>query len=260
MKLHILSDLHNEFSPFIPPDTDADVVILAGDIGVGTAGMTWAEHFIEKPTIYVAGNHEYYSGDIESDPARFRATAAELGIHFLDCATQVLDDVRFIGATLWTNFELGTSSDREVERAMRAAHRAMNDFRTIALGARRFQPLDAVALFEQAVAFIAGELAKPFDGKTVVVTHHSPSPKSVHPRFKGDAINGAFSSDLEYLMQRPNAPVLWIHGHTHDSFDYVVGGRTRVVANPRGYTSWHHTGDSSDQENALFNPGLVIAV
>jgi len=257
MKLHILSDLHNEFSTFVPPDTDADVVVLAGDIGVGTTGMTWAKQYVDKPTIYLAGNHEYYNGNIESDLVRFRAAAVELGIHFLDCTTLVLGGVRFIGATMWTDFRLGTRSDQEVAMAMKAAHRALNDFKAIEIGKRRFQPPDAVALFEQAVAFIASELAKPFDGKTVVVTHHSPSPQSVHPRYIGDAINGAFSSDLEYLMQAPNAPALWIHGHTHDSFDYVVDGCTRVVANPRGYTSRY---GASGQENEFFNPGLIIEV
>ncbi len=257
MKLHILSDLHNEFSTFVPPDTDADVVILAGDIGVGATGMTWAKQYVTKPTIYVAGNHEYYNGNIESDLVRFRGAAEELGIHFLDCTTMVLGGVRFIGATMWTNFRLETRSDKEVALAMRAAHSAMNDFRKIELGTGLLKPIDTVALFEHAVTFISNELAKPFEGKTVVVTHHSPSSRSVHARYKRDPINGAFSSDVEYLMEAPNAPTLWIHGHTHDSFDYVVGGCTRVVANPRGYTSRY---SADDQENEFFNPSLVIEI
>ena len=111
--------------------------------------------------------------------------------------------------------------------------------------------------FGLASSFIAAALADPFDGTTVVITHHTPSPKSVHPRYAGDALNAAFSSNLEHLMIGSKAPALWIHGHTHDSYDYVVNGCTRVVANPRGYTGRY---GAVGQENALFNPGLVIEV
>jgi len=256
MKIHLLSDLHLEFSNFVPPPTEADVVILAGDIGLGTAGMIWAEFYFETPVIFVAGNHEYYHRDFDAKQEHFRATAEEVGIRFLNCNTVVFDGVRFIGATMWTNYQLGAADENQVDFAMRMAADTIADFRLIRKGDARFRPADALALFQSASAFIATELAKPFEGKTVVVTHHSPSPKSVHKRYKGDAINGSFSSDLEHLMQGPNAPALWVHGHTHDSFDYVVHGRTRVVANPRGYTRAYSNG----QENAFFNSGLVIDV
>jgi len=254
MKIYLLSDLHIECSDFVPPPTSADVVILAGDIGLGTTGMTWAKRHFLTPVIYIAGNHEFYASDIDQEPVRFRAAAAELGIHFLDCTTVELHGVRFIGATMWTDYRLDTKNEREVAMAMRHAARSMADFYDIAKGDARFRPADALGLHQKAVAFIEAELSKPFDGKTVVVTHHSPSPQSVHPKYQGDLINGSFSSDLEHLMLGSAAPTLWVHGHTHNSFDYVVNGHTRVVTNPRGYARRYDTG----QENDFFNPGLVI--
>lgn len=257
MKLHILSDLHNEFSVFVPPKTNADVLVLAGDIDLGTAGITWALKGFELPTIYVAGNHEFYRRDLASEVPAMRNCAAGTKLHFLECNVVVIGDVRFIGATLWTDYAVTSKSRRSVEMAQLSAFLSMNDFRLIRMQGKPFTPEESVKIFDGAVQFLSNALAEPFEGKTVVVTHHAPSAKSIHPKYVGSAINGAFSSNLEYLMKGPNAPALWIHGHTHDSFDYVVNGKTRVVANPRGYTSRHL---ADDQENQLFNPGLIVEV
>ncbi|MCA3061731.1 MAG: metallophosphoesterase [Rhodocyclaceae bacterium] len=256
MKIHILSDLHNEFSKFVPPKTEADVVVLAGDIDNHRSGVYWAAATFDKPVIYVAGNHEYYHDNTKTLPAELRAAAKGTNVQVLDNYVTFIDGVRFVGSTLWTDFKLGSSNDWEIEESKYDAASMMNDFNLINYGGRKLLPRDTQAFFADAVEFIQRELAKPFDGKTVVVTHHSPSPKSVHARFAGHPINAAFSSDLEYLMQEPNAPVLWIHGHTHDAFDYVVNGCTRVVANPRGYTSRHSVG----QENEFFQAGLVVEI
>jgi predicted phosphodiesterase len=256
MKIHILSDLHNEFSKFVPPHTEADVVVLAGDVDNHRAGVYWAAAAFEKPVIYIAGNHEYYHDNTKTLPAELRAAAEGTNVQVLDNNVTVVDGVRFIGSTLWTDFRLGASNAWEIEESKYRAASMMNDFNLIDYGGRKLLPRDTQAFFSDAVSFIQSELSKALEGQTVVVTHHSPSPKSIHSRFAGHPINAAFCSDLEYLMQGPNAPVLWIHGHTHDAFNYVVNGRTRVIANPRGYTSRHSEG----QENEHFEAGLVVEI
>ncbi|MCA3081525.1 MAG: metallophosphoesterase [Rhodocyclaceae bacterium] len=256
MKIHILSDLHNEFSKFVPLKTEADVVVLAGDIDNHRAGVYWASETFDKPVVYVAGNHEYYHDNTKTLPTELRAAAEGTNVHLLDNNVTVIDGVRFIGSTLWTDFQLGSSNSWEVEESKYRAASMMNDFNLISYGGGRLLPWHTQAFFSDAVSFIQIELSKAFEGKTVVVTHHSPSPKSIHSRFAGHPINAAFCSDLEYLMQGPTAPALWIHGHAHDAFDYVVNGCTRVVANPRGYTSRYSEG----QENEFFNARLVVEV
>jgi Icc-related predicted phosphoesterase len=153
MRLHILNDLHTEFEDFEPPATDADVVILAGDIGVG-------------------------------------------------------------------------------------------------LGGQRFTPDDAIRLHSASRDWLAVMLAEPFEGKTVVVTHHAPSSLSVHPRYAKNLLTPAFASNLENLMDGHRV-VLWVHGHMHDPFDYEVYG-TRIICNPRGYAPNALTSD--------FRPDLVVDI
>ena len=257
MKIHILSDVHNEFTRMTPPKTDAGVVVLAGDIDIGIAGIAWAKNTFEMHVIYVAGNHEFYGGDLATDIPAMRKCAAGTSLHFLECNTIVIDDVRFVGATLWTSFGLGAKSSRDVENAMRAAESVVNDFRVIHKDGNPFTPEELSKISCASVHFLATALAEPFDGKTVVVTHHAPSPQSVHHKYAGNPLNGAVASDLEYLMRGPTAPALWIHGHAHDSFDNIVNGKTRVVANPRGYTSRLR---GEDQENSEFNPALVVEI
>ena len=253
MKLHILSDLHLSRGVLPHPQTDADLVILAGDIARPAEAVAWASGF-DKPVLYVAGNHEFYGGIIDSTMHELKARAAGTRIRVLDDEEVVVDGVRFLGSTLWTDYMLfGAGEARST--AMAQASQFMRDFSRI----RRhedspalFTPADAADLFQRHTAWLAGKLAEPHAGSTVVITHHAPSPKSIHPRFAGSPINAGFVSDLEALMPT-GGPELWIHGHTHDSFDYRVNG-TRVVCNPRGYAR-----DGVD-ENSLFDPLLTIEV
>ena len=257
MKLHILSDLHNEFSTFKPPSTKADVVVLAGDIHNHENGVTWAAATFRKPVLYVAGNHEFYGNDIASLPASMKAAAAGTNVIVLDNDVAVIDGVRFLGTTLWTTFHLTTDDTEEALKAMKVAELLMTDYRVVSYKGRRLKPIDTSMYCAEAISFLTRELLRPFDGPTVVVTHHAPSPKSIHPRFAENAINAAFASRLDWLCDlgtRP--PKLWIHGHTHDSFDYRVGD-TRVVANPRGYTR-RITPDWP--ENNCFKAGLVVEI
>lgn len=253
MKLHILSDLHLEFTDFVPPQTDADVVVLAGDIAVGEEGLRWAaRHFERQSVVYVPGNHEYYRADFSGMLADLRHTAHELGIFLLDGDEVVLDDergglVRFLGCTLWTDFRL-FGQDRRVI-CLNAASQKLNDFRLIKDGGRRLLPEQTARWHEHHVRWLDAHLQVSFPGKTVVVTHHLPSARSVAERYRLEVLSACFASELDHLF---GPMALWVHGHTHGSFDYEVGG-TRVVCNPRGYTS-----SRFPPENPHFNPALVI--
>ena len=230
MKLHILNDLHIEFEDFTPPETDADIVILAGDIGVGIGGLQWAEaQFPDRPVIYVPGNHEFYHHDIALiDELKAQAPA---NIHVLNDDQVVIDGVRFLGSILWADFALFGEADKFF--AMQAARQRMTDFSIIQNHGQCFTPEDAIRLHNDSRDWLAAMLTESFDGKTVVVTHHAPSSQSVHPRYARDLLTPAFASNLENLMEGERV-ALWAHGHMHESFDYEIYG-TRVVCNPRGY-------------------------
>lgn len=249
MRLHVLSDLHLGLQGMPPPAVEADVTILAGDIlRPAAAAMAWAAS-LGRPVLYVPGNHEFYGGAIPAVRQELARSAHVHGIHLLDEGVQVIDGVRFVGATLWTDFELFGAAGKD--RAMALSAKFMRDFSVIRnADGSTFTPADSCALFAEQYAWLAAALEEPFHGPTVVITHHAPTPHSVHPRFAESPVSAAFVSDCSALMGRA---VLWIHGHTHDSFDYVVGG-TRVVCNPRGYCP------GGVRENADFDPGLCIDV
>ena len=254
MRLNVLSDLHLSRGELPLPDTDADIVILAGDLARPSEAVAWARRF-DRPVFYVPGNHEFYGGELAATVAELRSLCEGTTIRVLDQDEIVVDGVRFLGATLWTDFMLfGDGAPRET--AMQMAQRFSRDFQRIRVGdaatGALFTPADSAALFEVAARWLAERLAAPHDGPTVVVTHHAPSPRSIHPRFEGSPINAAFVSQAEHLIDGDRVQ-LWIHGHTHDSFDYRVSG-TRVVCNPRGYAK-----DGVD-ENPVFDPNLVIEI
>ena len=231
MKLHILNDLHVEFDDFIVPETDADAVILAGDIGIGLGGLEWASKRIpDKPVIYILGNHEFYGHDIRIVD-QLKANAAE-HVHVLDNDEVIINGTRFLGCTLWTDFKLDGASGEKL--AILNAKSVMPDFSIVSFDSKNFEPQDSVHLHKQSRAWLSDRLDESFPGPTVVVTHHAPSSKSMHPRYRGNALNPAFMSDLESLMGGGRVQ-LWSHGHVHDSFDYNVFG-TRIVCNPRGYS------------------------
>lgn len=253
MKLHIVSDLHLGFSDMAPPSTDADVVVLAGDIARPQEAVAWAQGF-SKPVLCVLGNHEFYGGSIDGTAQAFQRLCDGTHLQLLDRRSVVIGGVRFLGATLWTDFELfGDPGQRAA--AMTDALRMMRDFSRIRrhqAGDALFTPQDSIELFKRDAQWLADTLATPHGGPTVVITHHAPSPRSIHPRFADSLLNTCFVSDAEHLLDGRRVQ-LWIHGHTHDSFDYQVKG-TRVVCNPRGYAR------HGVNENALFQPDLVVDV
>jgi predicted phosphodiesterase len=229
MRIRVFSDLHLEEAPFDPPAAASDVVVLAGDIHNGPAGIEWAKRTFAQPVLFVAGNHEPFDADFHGTAAALRAAAAGSNVQVLDCGAALIEGVRFLGCTLWSDFELYGETGRTV--AIEAMHRIAPDFRIITFGDRPFAPGDWLALHRAHRAWLEEELAAPFAGPTVVVTHFLPHPASIAPHFAAHPLNPGFASQLEPLVARTT---LWIHGHTHAASDDVVG-RTRVVCNPRGY-------------------------
>lgn len=250
MKILVLSDLHLEFANLPPPASKVDVVILAGDIWKKDHGIYWARStWPDTEIIYVAGNHEFYRGDRNAVLSLLRDAAEETGVHFLDNDEIVIGDVRFLGATLWTDFNLFGVEQQAT--SMEAGMNGLNDFRLINEGGVPFTPSDAAALCNKSIDWLKTKLIQESNlVKTVVVTHHLPSMQSVAGRYKNDILSACFASNLDELLGYSD---LWIHGHTHDSFDYMANG-TRVICNPRGYV---HQGN---QENVRFNPELVIEI
>lgn len=255
MKLYVLSDLHLEFSTFEPSQTDADIVVLAGDIGKGTSGIEWARNaFPDIEIVYVPGNHEFYGTQRLETLDAMRTEAKENGVHLLDEDDVVihsqdkLDSVRILGCTLWTDFMLFGEAKKSI--AMSDGQLCLNDFRVIREGAGTFTPSQSIELHEKSLPWLKAKLDEPFSGKTIVVTHHLPSKQSVVDRFKDDLLSACFASELGYLFGKMD---LWVHGHTHDNLDYEENG-TRVICNPRGYVT------SRGSENLDFNPKLVIEI
>lgn len=251
MKLHILSDLHLSVSEFQPPCTGADLIVLAGDIARPAQALAWASA-LGKPVLYVPGNHEFYGSSPQATLGTLRALSAGTGVTILSDEQIVIGGVRFLGSTLWTDFELYGAGDglRDAQEQGAAMLRDFSRIRLDPPDEGLFQPHHSRALHLRSRAWLAARLAEPFAGNTVVITHHAPSPRSVHPRFAESPINPCFVSDLEPLMSGEHAR-LWIHGHTHNSFDYQVQG-TRVLCNPRGYCPGSMT------ENPTFDPALVV--
>lgn len=257
MRLLVLSDLHLEIWRDFAPKFDVtvskpDIVILAGDIHTKARAPSWAASvFPSIPVLYVSGNHEFYGGTLDEASAAIR-DACELypDIHYLDCDEFVIHGVRFLGVTLWTDFELFGSDNRP--GTMIDAGNVMNDYEQIRIGSagfRKVRPLDTAQLHAKQRAWLDERLNVPFEGPTVVISHMAPSRKSVTPEYQADPVSAAFASDLEDLVKKAN---IWIHGHTHTSFDYLLG-KCRVVANPLGYMK-----RGGQAENGDFDPNFIV--
>lgn len=248
MRLRILSDLHHECFPNGRRElanTASDVVVLAGDIHEHLQGLHWArEEFPDSQIIYVAGNHEFYHSDLPELTQSMRNLAQALEIHFLEKDAVIIDGVRFLGTTLWTDFQL--YGKRAAMLAREQAQRLMPDFNTIDFFAQPFTPETSSEQCSASCEWLLAELALPFTGPTVVVTHHAPCARSIPAHYVGDALSPAFASNLESLVERCD---LWVHGHVHECLDYRVG-KARVVANPGAYPG----------EDSGFDPCRVIAL
>jgi len=286
MKIKLVSDLHLEFSDINITNNDkCDVLILSGDImiaqdlhdhpepnntadqaaianGSGLGRRQQAAQrfrdFLKRCSfsfphvVYVAGNHEFYNGKFYAGIDYLREECAKYpNVYFLECDTKVIDDVTFVGATLWTDMNKGDPM------TMHAIEGMMNDFRIIKNDKRSYAPMsarDVVGRHARTLSYFRTVLAEQHDKKFVVVGHHTPSFQSAHSMYKDQYLmNGGYHSDLsEFIMDHPQIK-LWTHGHTHHPFDYTIG-ETRVVCNPRGYVSDGYSEDSG------WNPNIVLEV
>jgi predicted phosphodiesterase len=228
MRIAVLSDLHLEIAPFEPAQTDADLVVLAGDIDNGTRGLEWARRVFDAPILYVPGNHEYYGGEFGRVQDELAGAALSYGIELLDCSERIIRGVRFLGCTLWTDYSLAPENERPL--TIEQARRYNPDFAAIRFGGRNFAPEDAMELCRRHRSWLEENL-KAEAQPTVVITHFAPHRGSIASAFEGHRANPGFIVPLDPLMGRAQ---LWIHGHTHTAFDYAVDG-TRIVCNPRGY-------------------------
>lgn len=253
VRLNILSDLHLSRGGMPIPDTNADIVILAGDIARPQEAIAWALGF-KQPVLYVPGNHEFYGNSLSATLRQLRTLTLGTHIHILDNEAIVLHGIRFLGSTLWGDFNLyGTGTERIT--AIMQAQKLIYDFSRIQSDLNpgtAFSPIEFETLFARNRLWLAQQLDHAVDYPTVVITHHAPSRASIHPRFEGSPINACFVSDSDYLLDAKKV-ALWIHGHTHDGFDYMVNG-TRVVCNPRGYMK------DGVPENPAFNPDFMVSV
>ncbi len=248
MRIHILSDLHLEFASFQPSNVDADMVVLAGDIHTGRNGIKWIlKTILDRPVIYVLGNHEFYGQKIPKLISEIKEMAQGTNVHVLENDSVEIGDVVFLGATLWTDFRL--HGDPVVAEVV--AQTGMTDFRRIRVtpSYRRFRPSDARRIHAPSLEWLSQQVEKAQGRKIVIITHHAPSPQSMPYGFQNDPLNPAFVSNLEPFVSACRA-TLWIHGHIHHRADFTIGG-TRVVANPRGYPTEPYTG---------FDPALVIEI
>lgn len=257
MRIALYSDLHLEFmqAPWQLPEVDVDVVILAGDISTGTHGIRWAaETFLRRssapPVIYVAGNHEYYGNKLAVLAEMLQREASRCGVVFLENGSFEYQGVRFLGTTLWSDFQL--YGPEIAEKSLREARYVIADYSvTWMLGGFRLEPETTIDFHERASDWLAQELAKPFAGKTVVVTHFAPHRGTVAKEFEGGLLTPYFTTDMAPLMRR--YPIdLWVFGHTHHNVDFVAENGCRIISNQRGYPR-----DAVLRDNG-FRPRLVV--
>lgn len=253
MKLYVISDLHLEFGDFEVPVVDADVVVVAGDLHVGTLGLEWAAARLpDIPIVYVLGNHEYYKHVMPDLIVEMREEARRIDerIHVLDRAALEIDDVVFLGATLWTDFALA-GDQRE---GMEIGEQVLTDFFAIRYGpdARELRAADVLNVHERERWWLENAFARYAGQKVVAVTHHPPSARSVPGFAMKDAWSGVYASHLDEVVLASGAE-LWIHGHVHTPADYTLGS-TRVLSNPRGYVN------RPRGTHPNFRPGLVVEI
>ena len=248
MRFALYSDLHLEMKAWEPPSLDVDVVILAGDIGSHTHGLAWAARTFQQPVIYVAGNHEYYEAHLGMLAELQKPVKEHPGVFFLDRHTCELNGVRFLGCTLWSAFDLYGAN--KADAYMAVAKRSINDYWMIyGKGGKRLEPRDTLKLHRTAIRWLDAELSKPFDGKTVVVTHFAPHRSCVAPQHEGSDVSPYFVTDLSRLMEKHQISV-WCHGHTHTNNDFLAEGGCRVISNQLGYPS--------EQSSIGFRNDLIV--
>lgn len=248
MKIQVLSDLHIEFESFNVNTSNSDIIVLAGDIHVGDKGVLWALKNIQDiPVVYVLGNHEYYDKAYPKLVDSLKELTHNTHVEILENDVFTYQGVNFMGCTLWTDFDLYG----DAKQAGFECQQVMSDYRKIRLSSQfsKLRSIDVANIHAQSLNWLKKQLAV-FKGETnVIITHHGPSALSLPMTHSDNVINAAYVSKLDKLLS-DHQPELWLHGHLHNSSDYMIGD-CRVVCNPRGY---------SGERNPEFNENLVIEV
>lgn len=270
MKIQLLSDLHLESHPhFVPePAPDADLLVLAGDIGSYQSGSLLTDpdfglarfsplHSWPTPVLFLPGNHEYDGLDFDQAHDRLRETCERLGMVWLEREVVQVDGVRFVGTTLWSDFDALAPAESDpgatlatLLRARDKAFRAANYYLRKNTSMRRDAPMLAQHLREQGLLcqqWLRNTLAQPCPDPTVVVTHFAPSLRSADPRYGLAPGTAGFCNRLDDLLVHAD---LWLHGHLHAPSDYVHRG-CRVVANPLGYAG-------KDEQQAFLPRSVIV--
>jgi Icc-related predicted phosphoesterase len=254
VKIQIFSDLHVDVLPIkkFSIVEGVEAVIVAGDTCEGA--LRALEHLrrivpMEIPVVMVMGNHEYYRHFIRSELALARSHAAAFNVHLLENQTVVLGGVRFVGATLWSDYSIFGEANRAAVMSVCAA--GMNDHKKVGWQKqpwRRFRPQEAALLHYQSREYFKEVLATPFDGPTVAISHHAVHMNSVPSELRSERLTAAYVSNLSRLIEAYQ-PTLFVHGHIHQSSYYRVG-KTRIICNSHGYGA----------ENPNFNGSLVVEI
>jgi len=289
-RLRVLSDLHQEFvrtsqyglhpltkfDPETEMDGDFDYLAIVGDLDVPlTRSLEWiADRFSGETVLYVPGNHDFYSNPgkhetgftmLEQIDAGLEL-ADKLGIHLLHDRVLEFPDygIRFIGATLWTDMTTVGLGTKHSKMAQAEGKNGMNDFKNIKRESttkpgkrKRIRPQQIADAHAVSRSFIETALAEPFDGETVVLTHHAPHPESLWDDPSLVDLAWCYASNLTSILESQTAPDLWCHGHIHDSRDYhIANSRTRVVSNARGYAFV----EDPAKRMAPFDPNFTVEV
>jgi hypothetical protein len=257
VKIKVWSDLHLEFRDYLfdhihlPRETDKDtILLLSGDISVGTTAIPFVtemcKHF--KHVLMVAGNHEFYYNDVvkvNDAWADWEAAEGPTNFHYLYNDWRMIDGVRFLGGTMWTSFN---NADPMV---MLGATQRMADYLHIEYAGGKLTPTLVLAEHLKFMGFLRAELDKQFDGKTVVLTHHSPGTIIKRKNRAVQSTDYCYFAELEHMIGMADKVALWTHGHTHQSYNYLINN-TRVICNPYGY--W------GEAVNTHFDRELIIEI
>lgn len=248
MKIQILSDIHLEFEEFQWNSSNADVVVLAGDIHLGDKGVKWiVDHIRHVPVVYILGNHEYYGNVFPKLMRSLKLLIQNSHITILENEAVTIEDVTFFGCTLWTDFNLFGNPRADGYYCQQY----MNDYKRIRRepSYSKIRSIDVAVINKKSVDWLASEYGKHKTKKNIIVTHHAPSVRSLSERNRNETISAADASHLDSLVEKLS-PDYWIHGHLHTSSDYHIG-HTRIICNPRGYP---------DARNSDFNDNLVMTI
>ena len=232
IKIEYSSDEHLEFDERTPPETDADVLVFAGDIHTKGRAIEWfKKHYANHTIIYVLGNHDLYGGVYPKLVQELKQQCSGTNIYILERDTVEIDGVNFLGCTLWTDFAL--FGNPRLDGAY--CQNVMTDFKKIRRmpSYSKLRSIDAAQIHRDSLLWLGSELERLRGQKNIVVTHHAPSAQSLPDYLATKPESAAYASHLDEFIESHDI-CAWIHGHIHHNSNYRIGN-TQVCCNPRGY-------------------------